>query len=539
MLCSFSVYALAPVESLTLGNFSEQYTEKDTDPLLYLFQPGINTDPANLSVFQKSLAVYRGFYEEGKNLEKFCKTSSKIEYVTLLERTQMKRSAIATLQYIALDLTSRALAQYAKYFDFSRAEFANMVDGLVGNYCSVNLSVISKKDLKNNLLIKYDKENSFLLPSVKNNPLFPKTLQSAVPERTARENEFKYTAKIFEHACSWGGDPQNAGLLLPFLKDTNIMAFVFRQMASFTIDWDAAKNLTTLVPDQNTQPVFCTGVICRKTTNEKFARQAFHALGGNSVYEDLRHLYCEDIKWLHFSPKENDPRLVKIMNSETLEEEIFLNSQFMSLITGVPDFLLGVEKFNKGDDVFRTVIDQMMNDWAQKSVTNFSKELFFEEPLTLELVDRKQYFDELSPELKLLFDVNLGEFDRINQSVGKVKLSFELNVLKSFLRAYLQSLYDTDLKKPEAREKLTTLFKRQITKDVQSAKEKLILPPWKGDLERIIVNEIDEQLLQKKVSRLQLNGKGYKKILIEINYAPFALKYINFQFNVGQDNKKK
>ena len=451
----------------------------------------------------------------------------------------MKRSAMATLQYIALDLSSRAIAQYAKYFEFSKEEYSNLVDGLVGNYCSTNLSVISKKELKNNLQIKFDKENSFVLPSIKSNPLFPKTLEKVIPERMARENEFKYTVKIFQNACSWGGDPQNAGLMIPFLKDTNLVAFVFRQMAGLSIDWDEPKNSTTLIADKKTQPVFCTGVICRKTTHEKFDRQAYHALGGSNVYEDLRHLYCEDMKWLYFSPKENDPRITKIMNSLTLEEEIFINSQFMSLITGVPDFLLNVEKFNKGDDIFRAVVDQMMQDWAQKSVNNFSQELFFEEPLTLELIDRKFYFNETTPELKLIFDVNLGEFDRINQSVGKVKLEFELKVLKSFLRSYLQSKYDLDLRSSEARERLITQFKRQITNDVQKAREKLILPPWKGDLERIIVNEIDEQLLLKDRNQLQLSGKGFKKIMIEINYAPFALKYINYQFNVQRDAEKK
>jgi hypothetical protein len=64
------------------------------------------------------------------------------------------KTVIATLQYIALDLTSRAIPQYAKYFEFNREEYVNMVDGLVGNYCSSNISVISKKELRNNLIKK-------------------------------------------------------------------------------------------------------------------------------------------------------------------------------------------------------------------------------------------------------------------------------------------------------------------------------------------------------------------------------------------------
>ena len=69
---------------------------------------------------------------------------------------------------------------------------------------------------------------------------------------------------------------------------------------------------------------------------------------------------------------------------------------------------------------------------------------------------------------------------------------------------------------------------------MQNAKEKLIIPPWKGDLEAIIANELGEQLALKtnKAMRLDTEEKGFLVIPVEINYSPFALKYINYQFNV-------
>lgn len=532
ILFSLNAHALAPVESLVLGNLSEQYSESETDPLFYVFKHSSNLKPDDIKGLRKSLVIYRGFYEEGKNLDKFCKVPSKIDYVSPLEVTQIKRSMMATLQYIALDLAARAIPQYAKYFEFTREEYSNLVDGMVGNYCSINLSVISKKELRNNLLLKFDKENTFVLPTVETNPLFPKTLKTIVPERNARENEFKYTVKLFEHTCSWGGDPRNPGLLTTFLKDTNLMAFIFRQMASKSIDWNDYKNKIVLKEDSQTQPVWCDGLICRKTTKENFEQHVYHALGSNDVYDDFRKLYCNEVQDLYFTPKDSDPKLVKIMNSLTLDEEIFLNSQLVALITGVPDFLLGVPKFNNGEDVFRASIDQIMQEWALKSVNSFSKALLFEEPLTLELVERKQYFDKVSPDLKVAFDVNLGEFDRINQSIGKVKMTFEINVLKSYLRYYRQAILDVDPRDKDEKNRLNAQFKLQITQAVQDAKDKLIIPPWKGDLEAILVNELGEQLLLKQGEILHLSDKGFQKILIEINYAPFALKYINHQFSM-------
>ena len=534
ILLPLNLYALAPVESLILGSFAENYKESETDPLYYVFMHANNLNAEDLKSLHNELALYRGFYEEGKNLDKACEVPSSMEYLSSVERQQMLRSMMATLQYIALDLSSRAISNYAKYFEFTRDEYTNLVEGMVGNYCSVNLSVISKKELKNNLYIKFDKDNSYVLPSVAKNPLFPKVLQTLLPEKLARENEFKYTVKLFQYACSWGGDPRNAGLLLPFLKDTNIMALVIRQMAGKSIVWDYYKNKNYLKEDHQTQQIWCDTLICRKTTKEYFESHVYHALGGSDVYNDLKRLYCQDVKLLNYLPKENDPRLAKIMNSISFDEENFLNSQLTSLITGVPDFLLNADSFSKGEAIMRASIDQTMYDWAEKSVANFSSELFYEEPLTLELVDRVQYFTRHDARFKLVFDVNLGEFDRINQDVGKIKISFELHVLRSFLRYYRRAFMDLDPRLTNEKELLLKQFKLQITKDVQNAKEKLIIPPWKGDLEAIIANELGEQLALKtnKAMRLDTEEKGFLVIPVEINYSPFALKYINYQFNV-------
>jgi hypothetical protein len=325
---------------------------------------------------------------------------------------------------------------------------------------------------------------------------------------------------------------------LPFLKDSTLMAFIIRQMSGQSFDWNEYKNLIHIKNDERTQQVWCDGLICRKSTKENFEQNIFHSVGSIDLSDDLQRLYCEDLKMLSYLPKENDPKLARIMNSISLEEEIFLNSQLMALLTGVPDFLLGSDKFNKADRVFQASIDQFMEDWAKTSVDKFSKELFYEESLTLELVERKQYFNKYSPHLNIVFDANLGEFDRINQSIGKIKMIFEINVLKSYLSYYRQALIDLDPRDTAKKEQLFAHFKVQIFNDVEAAKEKLIIPPWKGDLAGIIVKEISEQLLLKRDTVLKLSKPGFEKISVEINYGPFALKYINHQFNLLKDSSK-
>jgi len=170
---------------------------------------------------------------------------------------------------------------------------------------------------------------------------------------------------------------------------------------------------------------------------------------------------------------------------------------------------------------------------------DFSRDLFFEEPMTLELIDRNLYTSFMKPELKIAFDINLGEFDRINQRVGKTRVAFMIKVQNSFIKYYRQAVKDQNYGENTKEEKtrLANRFKLQITKDVQDAREKFLIPPWKGDLEGIIVNELTAQILEKPEKLMKFDSEGMQDIAVEINYGVFALKYINHQLNVLKSRK--
>jgi hypothetical protein len=159
IMVSFNLYALQPVESLVLGDFSADYNENKTDPLEYVFGRDFSNSGQSIDQFKKDLALYRGFYEEGKNLNNTCKEKRTIRYSNEWDKIQVKRMIMADMQYIGLDLAVRAIPLYAKYFEFNETEFNNLVENIVGNYCSTNISVISKKEIKNNLLLKFVKSS--------------------------------------------------------------------------------------------------------------------------------------------------------------------------------------------------------------------------------------------------------------------------------------------------------------------------------------------------------------------------------------------
>ena len=531
ILISGNVFALAPVESLVLGSFSENYSESKTDPLNYVFSRNLTLKNESTE-YKRELAIYRGFYEEGKNTFNYCKLNNQIKYPTNWERVQVKRSMMSLIQYIGLDLTARALPQYAKALEYTRDEYSNMVEGLVGNYCSTNLSVISKKELSNNLLLKFDKENNYKLPGVIGNPFFPDNLDNYLPSRKATEQEFLYTVKLFQSLCSWNGNPDSPGLMAPILKNSALMAFFNRQMSAQSISWKEIDNTIFLKEDKQTLQVWCENLICRKISYDDFFTKFNFSVGGTNVNDDLKRLYCEDFISSDYRPSDYDPKIAKIMKSISFDEENFINSQFIALITGFPDFLLRGEKFNNGIDLFRSNIDFTWTKWAKTQSENFTRELFFEEPLMLELVDRNQYHNFRSPDLKIAFDVNLGEFDRINQRAGKLKVKFKISVQNSFLQFYRTSLKNGEFYDTAERARLSNRFRLQMVKDVAVAREKFIIPPWKGDLEGLIATEITGQILDTPEKFLDFSKPGMREIEVEINYGIFALKYINHQLNV-------
>ncbi len=531
-------WALAPVESLILGNFTDSYNERKTDPLNYVFNREFSL-AGNKTEDKMSLASYRGFYEEGKNLTNYCKEKREIRYAKEWEKTQVQRSTMALIQYIGLDLMSRALPQYAKQLEFSREEYGNMVEGLVGNYCSANLSVISKKELLNNLYLKFDKENSFELPQTKKNNLFPQNIDEYGSPKKALENELLYTVKLFQSLCSWSGNPSHPGLMVPILRHSGLMAFFIRQMSSKSIEWKAQDNSLYLNDYNQTVKIWCENLICRKVTKARLAEKVYYSIGGTSIGEDLKRLYCENFRSSSYRTEGSDEKLVKMMNSISFDEENFINGQFIALITGIPDFLLRLEKFNGAEELIRSSMDDNWNKWAKKTSEDYSRDLLFEEPLTLELVERAQYTSFMKPELKIAFDVNLGEFDRINQRVGKTRVSFNIKVQNTFLKFYRQAVKDQVYGEGtiEAKVLLANRFKMQIAKDVKAAREKFLIPPWKGDLEALIVSELTDQILEKPEKIMKLDAAGMQSIVVEINYGVFALKYINHQFNVLKNRK--
>lgn len=531
-----NLWALIPLESLTLGDFTEDMKKEDSDPLNYVF----NLDLSRSKVqFKRLLSNYRGFYEEGENLKNFCKIKYETNYPVGWQREKVKRSVAATLQYIGIDITTRALPEYAKHFNFSRDEYKNLVNRLVGNFCSINLSIISKKSLIKNMMFEYDKRFSFNIPTLDGNPLFPESIKKFSSEDDFMKKEFLQGIRVFKSFCSWGGNINDFRLLVPFLKNPIIMGFVIRQLSGEKLNWESVSNSISLEKSENSVQVLCDNLICRRKTNIEFNSEIPRMLGTPRLKDDLKRLYCEDFEGVDFKLADSPPKIKKLITKFSFVDQILMQGHLISLLTGVPDL---VQRGNLVSDIKESLRGSMDNtwiNWAKSELENRKKELFYEEPISIELVTRNIYFHPFIPKFKVLFDINMGEIDRANQAIGKIKVSFNIKIVKSYLK-YIRRMWKSRLpENVKKRKYFKKIFTLKIIDQVKKYRKKFLLPPWTGPLEKLIVKELLAQLSLYKGSFFKNSDHSMVSVPIELNYGLFALKYIRYQKKVRMKLERK
>jgi hypothetical protein len=542
------VQALLPLDSLILGDLSKYYDERPSvlDQLL-------GTRPSELVMRgdgkrkgheeRRRLALYRGYILEGQNLAQSCQRRSKIEYAVSWDEQQVKRSILSTLQYLGLEATVNSIPKYAKYFDFSKEEYGNLVENLVGNYCSNNLSVIGHRALRKNLIYLFNSDNKFELPEYKKESLFPKKLMSLNNQDEIKKQEFAWTIELFKSFCSWGGDTENIRLLAPLVRNPVTMAFVFRHLTGVRLNWNSLQNnIEREERPKKTVQVFCRNLICRKTDFNTFNVRTPRALGSFSLYGDFEGLYCQSFRDENYKYRNQVPKLLKMMKKYSFDDQNLLVSQFISLTTGVPDLFVRMKTFDEGKEFIRSSVDNVWDHWAKRENSRLDKDLYYEEPITVELVERSLYYNNRDAIFSAEFDINLGEFDRSSKIIGKLKSVFKVKLSKKLLAWGRREWILTDPEDKPKVDKILKSFRIILNDDFKEARKSLDIPPWKGDLLGLFIREILEQLALYDGAFFANENKGMVEIPIKLNFGMFALRHIRYQhlvrLNEG-DRKKK
>lgn len=524
-------FALVPLESLILGDLSATQARSEKDPLSNVFHDSRakNGDEAA----QELVALYRGFVDEGENLQQFCALDrdNQLRYTSSAHEEQVTRTVISSLQYVGLDLLVRSLPAYAHKLGWSRDDFEQYATGLVGNWCSQNLTIISHKELKRNLLAKWDEKEQFSLPSIDGNPYFPQKLLELIEPEQRNAREFYWSTELFKSFCSWSNLPEDMRLLLPLVHDPMIMSYIARQVGGKRIAFNPT-NKTIRMDDYNqTIRTSCRGLICRRSSEQEFKHLTPISAGTPNHYTDVRRLYCHRLRDAKNNAEDLEPRVRDILERRTLEENLLLSGQFKALLTGVPNFLIWSNTYDQGQAMLRASFDQKWNQWAQESISKLGGEISYEEPLTVELVERELYFNPYRKKFAVQFDVNQGEFDRVNRIAGKITASFDLKITHKMLHWLRRSWRALDPTQKLERDDIINRFKSYIKNDVASAREKFVIPPWQGDIEAIIVTELLEQF-SKFDGKWDYPQDGITTIPVHLNYGPFALRFMHYRHQV-------
>jgi hypothetical protein len=545
ILFSYQSHALVPVESLIFGDLSEYYKSERVDPIGYVFSISKNLEneasSERLEQLKKNLALYRGFYQEGQNLENYCRRQPEFSYSTRFEQDQVIRSVLASIQYISLDLSTRALAQYAKELNFTPSEYQNMVDSLTGQYCSKNISIISLRQLKLSMMQQFQKEEKFPLPNLDNNTLFPDEFSLLVSGRAALEKQMIQTLRIFKTACSWGGETDNRRLMPSLVRDPALMAFFIRQLSSRRLNWQQNDNLIIAQDDPDAKQVHCENLICRRVSQETFNRELPRQVGSINIADDLRKLYCSDFRDSDYQTRNQVPELLEIIRTSTFDDQNFLVGHYIALLSGIPDLLLHVDQFEDFKPLARASFDRIWNRWAQDQLSRHQKNLHYEEVVSIEVVDRTRYYFATRPRFKVVLDINLGEFDRLTQRHGKISSQFDVKISHAFFIWARKQWFSDGADLSKRREEVIERLQKKLEPQFNQARDYFRVPPWTQPIESLAAREIAQQIgLQAQDSFFtQGASPAMVTIPIEINFGLFALRYMRYRHQINQNQERE
>lgn len=528
---SLTVQALVPVEGILMG---EAQNEIQTDPLLRIFSDIYDKSQSGEN---KKVKLYQATFESGQNLSESCSYLGQPTYSSTWQEKQARRSMAATLQYIGLDTSIKAIGAYAKKMDVGPEDFERLTKNLVKNYCSKNITIFSIRNIEKSLDYYYKNAQMSLIPSIESSPFATSSVKISTEKPIARSKEFDLAIKNFRAFCSWGGEVEDYRMMTSYLSNRFIMAFVIKNMIGVQDKIDEKVQKVLTVASEDTVQVACTDLICRKETQNTFKQMFPKSVGSTGIVTDLPKIYCHHFRYQD-SPKTNVPQVKAWVKEAELEDPIFETSQFISLMTGVPDFFNGADAYVDVPMLVRSSVDERWNIWARDVLGSFSKDLLYEESLKVKVEPRRD-LASLSKGFMIDFSITLGEMDRLLVSNDKLDLSFDLKLSKNYLRAIrtkwalLENEVDTD-GKIEFQAEVARYINLQLREKEKLFSQKM----WNEDFGKLIAEELVQQTIKYRGSLFESYQEEVLRVPVKFSYGLFALSYLRYRADVAAGRLK-
>jgi len=468
-------FAFEKIKSLILGNVVDQSKYKLTDYV------------------ENDIDAFVNFEKTGDELFNSCSWVNKPRYISEQQKNTDVMNYLASFQYASLNSISKNIAILASKNNFSEAEFRRFSNNLVTNFCSENLSIISKKELENNLNLYF---NIIERPET-NKPLGPYNplVVSFYDEKKYIENQLNAAVSSFRSICSWGGKPSDLGLLNPFIKNEYVMGDIIKKIGR------GVKDFPTVV---------CENLICRSSDLRKNDRVEFLAT--------MRSYYCHYFNKYPKRPRPENATLKK-WNELTTDDDINLHiSQLISSLNNQPN-ILAISEGDNNRDLYMSSFDHYFRLWSEEKISYFSNHLLFEEKLSVR-PSNTTYRGEIR---SLNFQIDFGEIDQSKNSIGKVTTHFDFIMDKKLVDyIYREVSFPTNwsLKKEKVLQKV---IKEHLVQASKKTYHKYFYFLNKDVFYDLISSQVYENITsESQKSNVEFNGH-YR---IQFYFGHFALSYI-------------
>lgn len=519
LLTTNYVWALVPLEGIIYGDVRDIAQNDPFAGMLSTRYFDGNIDDKNTAM----VLYYTALLKQGINLKNSCEGVDNSSYSSFWKEDNAKRSVVAALQYIGLDLTLKAIIEYAKLVELSESEYKNLYTNLMKNSCSKNLSVYSLKLLESNFKYQWNK-SLFKLPKISKNPYFPLAVRKMHNSMSTAKKEFEYTIRNFHALCSWNLDVDNLGELTNYLKNPFVMSFLINNFTKSTIGIDDKTQEIFVKKSINGVQVACENMICRKRSEETFSELFPRMDGTLSIRDDLKILYCS-----HFNKLKNKSS-DKTSGNSSINKSLEV-SNFISLITGIPDLGIMSENTSELLKYFKNNIEQRWDKWAKRQNNTLNIEQLYEESMEIKLRTQVHTFDTEVGKFNIKFDVTLGELDKVLDLHDKFHVLFHIDLpvtYVEYLRKQIPFYYNNKFHKKLAQleHKFIQTIEHQLTK-----KEKYFkIPLWNKKMTSIIGNELMSQITSARLLNRTTRGKKFIKIPVSFYYGVGALQYIQKKY---------
>lgn len=473
------------------------------------------TSPSKIVKLDNDMLYYKSLLINSKKLISQCslaKTNNRKYSFSIQKNEKFKRIVLTSLQYLLMTESMKMIAKYSVGLNQELNDFKNEILKLRNNYCSVNISFISRKFIiKKWLDIFSILENDKSLVHDFN---FSKYYSKKYLRTDKLTNFKKYKSiavEIFKRSCSWDSNVYKVGALNTFLMDPTINIILAHKMMGQVFKKNSPRN-GSYVDSSNGIFLNCKNIICRQNKKSRFFEK-LKVVEKNDLISHVNSYVC-----LQRSKKSN-------LHNNGIEE-LLMNSLLISKITNVPDLFLTLKDSTEITDNFALNLHKHMDDWSLKALKVNVDNMPYEESLTYKIVKPKVPSQENFIHVNI--DVDHGEIDKINQINGKLSINKSIYINQKLLNWIKKESFKKNVENPlKEKELLIRRLSIKVQDSFKSVYKNLKSPPKIELMSKLIASDIYQQLLQ---NNLKMKFSSIKSNIVEIpvnfHYGLFAIRYI-------------